>query len=292
MTHNYATVNVKFHIPFTLDLQSNYSKWVFFFKSLCGKFGLRSHVDGSAPPRPDDPQWDAAECCVRGWISGSVDDSVLDLAMDGADPTARDLWVAIEGIFRANREPRAIFLLNEFHSMVQGDSTISAYCQQLKTKAAALRDVGHPVEDSQLVLALLRGLNPRFSNTADDIANSAVLPTFARAHDMLALKELRLANDEKTVASTALLATAGSGCTSPGGCHALAATATSGGAHNPHVTGYGSSNKGGGGGNSSGGKSKGKGRRGWNSGPAQQRGGVASASQLAGQNGQYRPMVP
>ena len=148
VAHNYATVNVKSHIPFTLDLQSNYSKWAFFFKSLCGKFGLRSHIDGSAPPRPDDPQWDAAECCIRGWISGSVDDSVLDLAMDGVDPTARDLWVAIEGIFRANREPRGILLLNEFHSMVQGDSTISAYCQRLKIKAAALRDVGHPVEDS------------------------------------------------------------------------------------------------------------------------------------------------
>ena len=128
VAHNYATVNVKSHIPFTLDLQSNYSKWAFFFKSLCGKFGLHSHIDGSAPPRPDDPQWDAAECCVRGWISGSVDDSVLDLAMDGADPTARDLWVAIVGIFHANWEPCAIFLLNEFHSMVQGDSTILAYC--------------------------------------------------------------------------------------------------------------------------------------------------------------------
>ena len=104
--------------------------------------------------------------------------------------------MAIEGIFHDNKEPRAIFLLNEFHSMVQGDSTISAYCQRLKTKAATLRDVGHPVQDSQLILALLRGLNPRFSNTADDIANSIVLPTFTRAHDMLVLKELCLANDE------------------------------------------------------------------------------------------------
>jgi hypothetical protein len=68
--------------------------------------------------------------------------------MDDADPTARDLWVAIEGIFHASMESRAIFLLNEFHSMVQGDSTISAYCQRLKTKATALRDVGHPVADS------------------------------------------------------------------------------------------------------------------------------------------------
>jgi hypothetical protein len=101
--------------------------------------------------------------------------------MDEPDPNAHDLWVAIEEIFRANKEPRAIFLLNEFHSMVQGDSTISAYCQRLKTKAPALHDVGHPVEDSQLVLALLHGLNPRFSNTANDIANSNVLPSFARA---------------------------------------------------------------------------------------------------------------
>jgi hypothetical protein len=65
------------------------------------------------------------------------------------------------------------------------------------------------MQDSQLVLTLLHALNPRFSNTADDIANSAVLPTFSRAHDMLALKELRLANDEKNVINTALLIVAG-----------------------------------------------------------------------------------
>jgi hypothetical protein len=152
-------------------------------------------------------------------------------------------------------ESRAIFLLNEFHSMVQGDPTISAYCQRLKTKAAALHNVGHLVADSQLVLALLRGLNPRFSNTTDDIANSTVLPTFARAHGMLVLKELRLANDEKIVVNTALLAAAGSGCTNPGGCRSTTIGANSGGSYNPHISGYGSGNKGSGGG-------KGKGKRG------------------------------
>ena len=50
VAHHYATVNVKSHILITLDLQSNYSKWAFFFKSLCGKFGLRSHIDGSCSP--------------------------------------------------------------------------------------------------------------------------------------------------------------------------------------------------------------------------------------------------
>jgi hypothetical protein len=47
--------------------------------------------------------------------------------VDESDLNAHNLWVVIEEIFRANKEPRAIFLLNEFHSIVQGDSTLSAY---------------------------------------------------------------------------------------------------------------------------------------------------------------------
>jgi hypothetical protein len=96
VAHPFATVNFKAHVLITLELTSNYSKWEFFFKSLCDKFGLRSHIDGSGP-QPDDPQWDATECCIHSWLSDSVDDSVLNLAMDNTDPTARDLRVAIEG---------------------------------------------------------------------------------------------------------------------------------------------------------------------------------------------------
>jgi hypothetical protein len=76
----------------------------------------------------------------------------------------------------------------------------------------------------------------RFSNTADDITNSAVLPTFARAHDMLVLKEFRLANNEKTIVNTALLTMAGSGYTNPGRCCSTTARASSGG-HNSNTHG-------------------------------------------------------
>ncbi|CAN6195835.1 unnamed protein product [Urochloa humidicola] len=137
--------------------------------------------------------------------------------MEGDDQTARALWVAIEGLFRANKAPRAIFFLNEFHSMAQCDSTIDEYCERMKKKAAELRDVGHPVQDSQLVLNLLRGVNPRFTNSEDDIANSAALPDFATARDILSLKELRLANEVKTTAASALFA-ASSSCAGPRGC--------------------------------------------------------------------------
>jgi hypothetical protein len=214
VVHPYTAVNVKTHIPMTLEMKNpNFTKWASFFQSLCGKFSLRPHIDGP-PPAAVDPSWDIAECTVRGWIMNIVDDSVLDLAITDEKQSARELWVAIEGLFRSNRAPRAIFLLEQFHSLKQGDSSIDEYCQKLKIKAAVLRDVGHTIEDSQLILSLLRGLNPLYTATADDIANSTMLPSFSRAREMLSLKELRLANDEKITAASAMVAASGS--TSPG----------------------------------------------------------------------------
>jgi hypothetical protein len=234
VVHPYTIVSVKPHVPITLKIKnSKYSKWASYFKSLCGKFGLKPHIDGTLAADPADPNWDQADCCVKSWIFGSVDDSALDLAMGDDDQSACALWVAIENIFHANKEPRATFLNHEFHSMQQGDSSIASYCQRMKTTADALRDVGHPVKDSELVLNLLRGLNPRFSNTADIIANNTPLPTFVAAHDMLTLKELRLTNDDKVAASTALIAT---GCTSPGGCRSTSTPAQAGAPVAPAVS--------------------------------------------------------
>jgi hypothetical protein len=90
--------------------------------------------------------------------------------------------------------------------MMQGDSTIDEYCKRMKSLADSLCDVGHPVQESQLVLDLLCGLNPRFTNTTGDIANSTGgFPFFAAARDILSLKELQLANEGKVTDSTTLL---------------------------------------------------------------------------------------
>ena len=203
---SYATINVKSHVPLILDLKlPNFTKWSAFFTAMCGKFGLLGHIDGSIPPRPTDRNWSQPDACVRSWIYGCVDDSVLDLAME-PDQTARALYVAITALFQANQATRAVVLGQEFHTMVQGDLTIDAYAQKMKQTADALRDVGQAVSEPQLVLNLLRGLNPRFANSADIIANSAVLPSFTSAHNTLRLKEIRLASDAKVSSDTALTA--------------------------------------------------------------------------------------
>jgi hypothetical protein len=65
----------------------------------------------------------------------------------------------------------------------------------MKTIADALKDVGHAVSPSQLILNLLHSLNPRFSSTANNIANTSPLLDFNTTRQKLVLKELRLANE-------------------------------------------------------------------------------------------------
>ncbi|XP_012701423.1 uncharacterized protein C6orf132 homolog [Setaria italica] len=114
--HPYATVSVKSHIPVTLTMKSNaYSRWTS-FKSMRGKFGLKSHIDGMVVPRPQDP----------------TGIKRIAASPPGSSPL----------------QSRAIFLSHDFHSMMQGDSSIAEYCSRMKTLTDALRDVDHPVQDS------------------------------------------------------------------------------------------------------------------------------------------------
>lgn len=65
---------------------------------------------------------------MRNWIFGTVDNSVLNLAITDENQTMHQLWVVIEALFRTNTASRAVFLLEEFHTLKQGDSTIDEYC--------------------------------------------------------------------------------------------------------------------------------------------------------------------
>ncbi|XP_004971841.1 uncharacterized protein LOC101766130 [Setaria italica] len=197
----------------TLDLQrSNYNKWSS-FRAMCGKFGLMQHIDDTPPPPSTDPSrqaWVQADCCVRSWLYGSVSDAALDFTMGGDDQMDHGLWTAIANRFQSNRAPRAIYPSHAFHTMTQGDLSISQYSQEMKKAADALRDVGQPVPENTLVLNLLRGLNPRYVSSVDYIADMNL--NFASALDQLAITELRLANADKVVASTALFASNNPSC--------------------------------------------------------------------------------
>lgn len=98
--------------------------------------------------------------------------------------------------------------------MSQGDLSVDAYAQQMKHTIDTLREVGHPVTAPQLVLNLLRGINPHFANTADIIAGTSPLPDFKSTTNTLRVKELCLATEGKEASASALATTTVSSCTS------------------------------------------------------------------------------
>ncbi|XP_025815432.1 uncharacterized protein LOC112892501 [Panicum hallii] len=150
MVQPYVTVAVQSHVPMKLELRSsNYTKWSS-FQAMCGKFSLLRHIDGTPPPDPCIDTWKEADYCVRSWLYGCVSDSIHDFAM-APDQTAFQLWTAIA-------------------AHIQGDLSIEDYSKKMKKAVDALRDVGQPVPEGMLVLNLLRGVDPRFSNTTDFIA--------------------------------------------------------------------------------------------------------------------------
>jgi hypothetical protein len=221
----YASVNVKQHVLIAVSLERpNYSKWKAFFTALYAKYGLLGQIDGTEAARPADPLWSQPDACIRGWMYGSVDDTVLDLSME-PDQDARALYVSIEALFQVNKESRAVVLEREFHNLSQGDLSIDAYAQQMKRTADALREVGHTISPAQLVLNLLRGLNSCFANTVDIIANTSPLPNFKSATNMLRVKELRLGTEGKEASASALVASTTSSCTSSS-CQTTSSTST------------------------------------------------------------------
>jgi hypothetical protein len=208
-------VNIRNHVPILLDLlESNYSLWRCLFDSVLGKFGLVGHV--CSPPLiiDRDAEWQQVDYCITNWLYTTATKSVFDLVYK-PEATAFTIWSDIEGIFLDNEMQRAV-LEAEFRSVVQGDLSITDYCNKLKKLVDNLRDVGHPVSEPSQVLNLLRGLNKNFRHVKPVL--TAKSHTFMSARSYLLLEELQLRQDDKTDVGQAFVAGHGntSGAASPG----------------------------------------------------------------------------
>lgn len=116
-------------------------------------------------------------------------------------------------------EAHALYLEAKFTTLVQGDLTITSYCQHQKTLVDSLRDIGQLVSDSRFVLNKLHGLNERFSNIVTVLSMQAQFLIFTTACSSLLLQEMRTDNASKVAAGTALFSTITGLTTSPLQCN-------------------------------------------------------------------------
>nr|XP_020181751.1 uncharacterized protein LOC109767407 [Aegilops tauschii subsp. strangulata] len=204
------TVDIRRHVPVVLDLLAgNYSQWRRHFDTVLGMFGLRTHVDAAAVPRPRDPEWQMAGHTVVHWLYTTISPELLEAVMQSED-TALTVWRAVDDIFRNNQLARAVYIDAEYHAVVQGDMTVMQYCTRLKSFADQLRDLGQPVTDTRQVFHLLRGLNRQYHSVIPHITSQNPLPSLLQVRSFLLLEEHRAEQTARLQSAHALWAGRGS----------------------------------------------------------------------------------
>ncbi|XP_062213823.1 uncharacterized protein LOC133914845 [Phragmites australis] len=203
-----ALFNIHSHVPVTLSAdEGNFRQWRSFYELTFKKFGLVNHVDGTvdAAAMFEDPDWQQIDSCIVSWLYSTISKEIWN-DVNKPRSSAYTAWTAITGQFLDNSLQRAVYAQQEFHSLFQGDMSVSEYCGRLKHLADTLYDCGAAVSDPALVINTLRGLNNKFSQAITVLSTMTPPPTFLYTRSYLVQEENRIRHSLQMEAQTALLA--------------------------------------------------------------------------------------
>jgi hypothetical protein len=99
-------------------------------------------------------------------------------------------WSVLKSKFLGQRESHSLLLSIEFHRVKQGATSITNFCNRLKTMASALTKFGDLVGIQTLMLTLLHGLNDKFCHMVSNLKMQHLFPTFKEARTLLLLEEI------------------------------------------------------------------------------------------------------
>ncbi|KAB5552909.1 hypothetical protein DKX38_010220 [Salix brachista] len=138
-------------------------------------YDLMGIVDGSetSPPKftstehknqgtvnPGYMVWQYKDQTVLGWIISSLSPAVVS-TIYGLE-TSRLAWQALGARFAAPSTSRISLIKRKLQSLQQGSMQCQEFLDAVKALADELSAVGKPVEDSDLILSVLKGLNSSF----------------------------------------------------------------------------------------------------------------------------------
>ncbi|XP_022042062.1 uncharacterized protein LOC110944720 [Helianthus annuus] len=160
-----------------------YSCWVKLFKLHAHGFDVSNHINGIEPPPKSDSSYETCskiDSIVLYWIYGTIFDNYLGRILE-SNSTAQQAWDRLRDIFLNNKNSRAATLEHAFTTTTMAScSSMNDYFQRMKDLAEQLKDVGHPVSESRLVLQMLTGLPQEYDTVASFITQADKLWDDAR----------------------------------------------------------------------------------------------------------------
>lgn len=172
-------------------------------------------IDGTLPkPAADDPlhdAWERSNHMVVSWINRSLTTHITQSTVYFDD--ARSLWLDLLDRYSKGNHFRISDILQDIHSMKQGDRNVSTFFTDLKTlweELEALRPT--PVcscnstctcnlsqsfqkyKDSEYVICFIKGLNDSYSAVKTQILMLEPLPSISKAFALVTQQERKNAS--------------------------------------------------------------------------------------------------
>lgn len=133
---------------------------------------------------------------LLGWIFASLSPGIL--SQEAACSTSHDIWTVLQKLFNTKSRSRKLQLRHELSYMKKRGLSINQYLAALSKKADEVRDANIYIEDEELALFALDGLDSSYdafviaiTATAGDLSFSE-FKGLLKAHEKRSLRELAL----------------------------------------------------------------------------------------------------
>ncbi|XP_019420743.1 PREDICTED: uncharacterized protein LOC109330930 [Lupinus angustifolius] len=192
---------------------TNYNSWSRAMRRGLGSKNKYKFVNGTIRmPNTTDPTFEAWERCnnmIVSWINRSLSPQIAQsvVYIDGA----QELWQDLKDRFSKGDYFTTSDLLQEIHSMRQGDRNISSYFTDLKTiweeldalrpiipcicdvkcTCESMKNINH-YRESEYVICFLKGLNDQYGTIKAQILLMEPLPTINNAFYLVIQQERQL----------------------------------------------------------------------------------------------------
>lgn len=128
---------------------------------------------------PEYDKWLAQDQLVLGHLLNSLSKEVL--AQVATLTTAAEVWSSLEGMYAAQSYARVANLRMQLSNLKKGSMSITVYYAKMRAIGDELAAAGKPIEDEEMVTAILTGLDYDY--------NAIVSSVLGRA-DQISLSEL------------------------------------------------------------------------------------------------------
>ncbi|XP_043710128.1 uncharacterized protein LOC122659033 [Telopea speciosissima] len=161
--------------------------------------GSSSSIDAAA-------LWDQQDQLILRWIIASLSESTISHVVSAS--TSHEAWEISVHVFAPTSRTRVMDLKDRLFCLQCGSDTITEYLLTARSIADTFAAIDHPVNDEDLVLAVLRGLGSEYRDFAASIRLRPTPVTFVELSGLLLSHESFLRSTDGAVSvSSANMAT-------------------------------------------------------------------------------------